>query len=83
MGASLLSMVASLTHEKKDYINIKNEMEEIGLESQSLKDRLALLIDEDTNAFNQLIKMNRLPDSTPSESKYKKESIKKANDNGS
>jgi len=80
LGASLLSMVASLTHEKKDYINIKNEMEEIGLESQSLKDRLALLIDEDTNAFNQLMKMNRLPDSTPSESKYKKKSIIKANE---
>tara|TARA_Y100000817_G_scaffold263899_1_gene219031 strand:- start:3 stop:1700 length:1698 start_codon:yes stop_codon:yes gene_type:complete len=80
LGASLLSMVASLTHEKKDYINIKNEMGDIGLEAQSLKNRLTTLIDEDTNAFNQLIKMNRLPDSTPSESKYKKESIKKANE---
>ena len=80
LGASLLSMVASLTHEKKDYINIKNEMGDIGLEAQSLKNRLTSLVDEDTNAFNQLIKMNRLPDSTPSESKYKKESIKKANE---
>jgi len=80
LGASLSSMVASLTHEKKDFVKIKNEMEKIGFEAQSLKDRLTFLIDEDTNAFKQLIKMNRLPESTSMESKYKKESIRKANE---
>ena len=80
LGASLSSMVASLTHEKKDFTKLKNEMDKIGLKSQSLKDRLTFLIDEDTNAFKQLMKMNRLPESTPMESKYKKESIKKANE---
>ena len=44
LGAALVSMVASLTHEKKDYIGSRKKMNEIGLAAQDLKARLIHLV---------------------------------------
>ena len=78
MGASLCSMVASLTFQKKDYIQLREEMSQLGVEAQSLKDRLTDLIDEDTNAFNSIMLSNKLPSATNEEKKIKNLSIKNA-----
>ena len=79
LGASLSSMVAALTHEKKEMLNSKPLMDEIGIEAQSLKDRLSDLIDEDTKAFNSVIAAIRLPQNTKEEKVYKDAAIQMAN----
>ena len=79
LGASLSCMVASLTHEKKEMLESKPLMDEIGIEAQSLKDSLSVLIEEDTNAFNSVIKANRLPQNTDDEKVLRKDAILSAN----
>ena len=70
LGAALSSMVAALTHEKKVCL-IVNHLWIRWLEAQQLKDRLAVLVEEDTQAFNKVMEANRLP-ATTDEEKYKK-----------
>ncbi len=79
LGAGLSSMVAALTHEKKEMLDSKPEMDEIGVEAQTLKDRLSFLVDEDTNAFNKVMDANRLPGTTDEEQKAKAEALDAAN----
>ena len=79
MGASLASMVAALTHEKKEFLTRKEEMNDIGVEAQQLKDRLAFLVDEDTKAFNRVMEANRLSDGTDDERKIKESAIEESN----
>ena len=79
LGASLSSMVAALTHEKKEMLKSKLLMDEIGVEAQSLKDRLSDLIEEDTKAFNSVIAAMRLPQNTKEEKVYKETAIQTAN----
>ena len=79
LGAALSSMVAALTHEKKGMLDIKPEMDEIGVEAQELKDQLAFLVDEDTEAFNQVMEANRLPANDEKEKKVKVKAVATAN----
>ena len=79
LGAALSSMVAALTHEKKEMLDSKPLMDEIGVEAQQLKDRLAVLVEEDTQAFNKVMEANRLPATTDEEKDIKKESLDSAN----
>ena len=79
MGASLASMVAALTHEKKEFLTMKDEMNSIGREAQRLQDRLSFLVDEDTKAFNSVMKANRLSDGTDEEKNLKEHEIEKSN----
>ena len=79
LGAALSSMVAALTHEKKDMLDRKPEMDAIGIEAQNLKDRLTTLVDEDTHAFNKLMDANRLPATNDQEQIVKIEAIEIAN----
>ena len=80
LGAALSSMVAALTHEKKGFIALKPEMDKIGVEAQTIKDRLSFLVDEDTNAFNNVMEANRMPASNDEEAKVKDRAIRKANE---
>ena len=79
LGAALSSMVAALTHEKKEMLESKPEMNAIGVEAQFLKDRLSFLVDEDTNAFNEVMNAKRLSATTPEEEKAKAEAVESAN----
>jgi len=79
LGASLSSMVAALTHEKKEMLENKPIMDEIGVEAQKLKDRLAVLVEEDTKAFNRVMEVNRLPENSDEEKSIKKDAISAAN----
>ncbi len=53
-------------------------MSDLGVEAQLLKDRLSELIDEDTDAFNAIIKSNKLPSGTDEDRKIKKLAINNA-----
>lgn len=79
VGAALTSMVAALTHEKRGFESIKDEMETIGNKAQKIKDRLSLLVDEDTLAFNGVMDANRLPANSAEEKELKRKSIISAN----
>ena len=79
LGASLSSMVASLTHEKKGNIDLKPEMDQIGMDAQNFLRRLLFLIDEDTQAFNNVIASNRLPTRNKDEKKHKIKEVESSN----
>jgi len=79
LGAGLTSMVAALTHEKKDFFDKKHLMEGIGDEAQKIKDRLLFLVEEDTNAFNKVMDASRLPQSSPEEKTIKANVVQEAN----
>jgi glutamate formiminotransferase/formiminotetrahydrofolate cyclodeaminase len=79
LGAALSSMVAALSHEKKELLDLKPEMNEIGIEAQKLKDRLSFLVDEDTNAFNKVMDSNRLSATNDEEQSAKNQAIEIAN----
>ena len=79
LAAGLTSMVAALTHEKKEFLVKKSVMEDIGIQAQQLKDNLLFQIDEDTNAFNGILSAMRLPASSDEEKKIRQESILNAN----
>ena len=61
IAAGLVAMVANLTVGKKGYESVFDEMKNISISAQKLKDELLLLVDEDTNAFNKLMEAARLP----------------------
>ena len=79
LGASLLSMVAALTHEKKEMFEKKPLMDEIGQKAQILLKRLIFLIDEDTKAFNDVLYANRISVKSEKEKGIKKLAIENAN----
>lgn len=78
LAASLSSMVSNLTYETKGYEKQKKQMEEIGIEAQKLKDKFLKLVDEDTNAFNNLMKAMRMPKKTDEEREMREKAIKDA-----
>jgi len=79
LGSALCSMVASLTHEKKDMLHNRSIMEEIGVKAQELKDDLAHLVSEDSRAFNKVLDAVRLPATSEQEKKEKTKNILLAN----
>jgi len=79
LGSALCSMVASLTHEKKDMLQNRSIMEEIGVKAQELKDDLAHLVSEDSRAFNKVLDAVRLPAISEQEKKEKTKNILLAN----
>ena len=79
LGSALCSMVAALTHEKKEMFNKRSMMENIGLKAQKLKDELADLVLEDSLAFNRVLESSRLPETTEEEKLKKDINILSAN----
>ena len=79
LGSALCSMVACLTHEKKDMLQNRSIMEEIGVKAQELKDDLAHLVSEDSRAFNKVLDNVRLPATSEQDKKEKTKNILSAN----
>ena len=63
--AALSAMVANLTVGKPGYEKVWPEMSDLAEKGQSIKDRLVKAVDDDTNAFNDLMEAMRLPKATP------------------
>jgi len=78
LSASLNSMVANLTFGKKKWNSLFDKMINISESSQVLKDKLLILVDEDTNSFTNVMEAYKLPKSTVEEIKYRNISINKA-----
>ncbi len=67
LGASLASMVGNLTYYKKSLADRQDEMEELAMRAQALKDELLHLVDADTDAFGDVLTAMRMPRATPEE----------------
>ncbi|MFH2204561.1 MAG: glutamate formimidoyltransferase [Elusimicrobiota bacterium] len=69
LAASLASMVAALTHGKRIYEQVWDDMEKLGVTAQKLKDLQLAAIDADTAAFDAVMAAMRLPKETPAQKK--------------
>ncbi len=78
LGGALSSMVAALTHGKKGYEKVFDEMKEIGIEAQKLKDEFLGDVDRDTEAFNRVMDAMRLPKKSEDEKAVRIEAIEEA-----
>ncbi len=78
LSAALSSMVSNLTFGKKEFENIWEGMEKVGMEAQRLKDEFLSLIDKDTDAFNKLMNALKIPKKSPERMKKIEEATKEA-----
>ena len=78
LGAALVSMVCHLTIGKKGYENVSDEMNEVLKKSDILKEKLTLLVDEDTNAFNKVMTAYKMPKETDEEKKKRRNTVQDA-----
>ena len=64
LAASLGSMVANLTHTKKGMEEQRDEMEQVAVALQGVKDDLLRAVDADTDAFGDVLTAMRMPKDT-------------------
>lgn len=64
LAAALAAMVANLTVGKKGYEKVWEELAGLAERAQGVKDRLLKAVDDDTDAFNDLMEAMRLPKAT-------------------
>jgi glutamate formiminotransferase/formiminotetrahydrofolate cyclodeaminase len=79
LGAALATMVANLTVGKKGYEAAWEELAALAERGQTLKDRLARAVDEDTEAFNRVMDAMRLPKGTPEQQAERANALEAAN----
>jgi len=79
LSAALSSMVANLTVGKKGYEAVFDEMKDLAVKAQKIKDELLQAVDLDTKAFNKVMEAFRLPRATEEQVKEREEAIEKAN----
>jgi glutamate formiminotransferase/formiminotetrahydrofolate cyclodeaminase len=75
LGAALSSMVCNLTIGKEKYSDVQNEIEEILKKSEKLKNDLIKLVDEDTEAFNDVMKAFKKPKDIEEQKKKRSNAI--------
>ncbi len=67
LSAALSAMVAALTHTKKGYEAVRDQMDEIGVAGQRLKEFFAQAVDDDSRAFDGLMEAMKMPKKSPEE----------------
>lgn len=79
LGSALTSMVGGLTFGKKGYQDIPEEsrtsMEASSKEIEGLFDELAVIVDEDSNAFDEVMKAFKMPKETDEDKKARSKAI--------
>ena len=78
LGISLATMVANLSSHKKGWDERWKEFSDYAEKGQELKDALLKMVDEDTNAFNQIMNAFGLPKNTDAEKAARKKAIQDA-----
>ncbi len=78
LSAGLSAMVGNLTHGKKGYEAVRDEMEIVAEKAQPLKDFFIEAIDKDTEAFNGLMAAFALPKKSDEEKRLRQEAIDEA-----
>ncbi len=75
LAASLTEMVANLTIGKEGYVTVAEEMKAVAQEALKLKLKLVQAIDNDSNAYNDLMSATRLPRDTEAEKHHREKAI--------
>ncbi|MEO7175181.1 MAG: glutamate formimidoyltransferase [Saprospiraceae bacterium] len=78
LGASLATMVANLSANKKGWENQMQSFSDWAEQGQAIKDKLLHLVDADTAAFNGIMAAFQLPKSNESEIEARKAAIQDA-----
>jgi glutamate formiminotransferase/formiminotetrahydrofolate cyclodeaminase len=78
LSSALTAMVGNLTHGKKKYKKVWDEVEQIATDSQKLKAAFVRAVDDDTDAFNKLMNCFRMPKNTDEDKAAKDEAIQEA-----
>jgi glutamate formiminotransferase / formiminotetrahydrofolate cyclodeaminase len=79
LAAALTAMVGNLTYPKKQYLEVRPQMNDGSYQAQRIKEKLIRLIDEDTKAFNQVMAAFGLPKKTDQQKAARKQQIEAAN----
>jgi glutamate formiminotransferase/formiminotetrahydrofolate cyclodeaminase len=75
LGAALTSMVCNLTIGKEKYADVQDEIQKTLKQSEKLRKKLTILIDKDTNAFQDVIKAFKMPKETEEQKKKRSHAI--------
>jgi glutamate formiminotransferase/formiminotetrahydrofolate cyclodeaminase len=75
LGASLSSMVCNLTIGKEKYSDVQDKIKDTLKKSDKIRKDLTKLIDEDTNAFNDVMKAFKMPKETESQKEKRSKAI--------
>ena len=78
LGAALTMMVCNFTEGKPKFINVQDEIAQIKQKGLALKQVLMDYVDEDTNAFDEVMKAYRLPKETDEQKALRSEKIQEA-----
>lgn len=77
-AAALVSMVTRLTIGKKKYEAVKDQMQAVLEQSETLRKDLAIAVDEDAAAFDWVMNALKLPQSTPEQQDARQKEINAA-----
>jgi len=78
LGVSLATMVANLSSHKRGWDDRWEEFSDAAERGQKLKDALLRAVDDDTDAFNQIMAAFGLPNTTPEEKTARKAAVQAA-----
>lgn len=78
LGAGLTEMVANLTVGKPGYETVEIEMKKIAETVKNLREKLAAEVDNDSNAYNEVLAAFKLPKATETEKEHRTEAIQEA-----
>ncbi len=78
LAGALSGMVCRLTVSKKKYANVKDELSELMMKADGLRDELFDLITEDAAAFDDVMAAMKRPKDTEEQQKSRDEAIQKA-----
>jgi formiminotetrahydrofolate cyclodeaminase len=78
MGAALCAMVSRLTLAREKYLEAWTTMELVRDKAESLAERLLLLMDEDTLAYNGVVAALKMPKETPAEKSARRTALQQA-----
>jgi formiminotetrahydrofolate cyclodeaminase len=78
LAAGLTEMVANLTVGKKDYEAVEDEMKALSGEASQLRKKLTAAIDQDADAYTEVMAAYRLPRATDEEIALRKQKIQEA-----
>ena len=78
LAAGLTEMVANLTIGKKGYEAVEDEMKTIAEEASQLRTKLTAAIDQDADAYTEVMAAYKLPKTTDQETAVRKQKIQDA-----
>ncbi len=78
LACALGAMVANLTVGKKGYKDVSEEMKSVAAAAQKLKDKFLKAVDDDSNAFDNVMAAFKLPKSSEAEGRHRDEMIEAA-----